>query len=472
MTFDSLTFAVFLTILFGLVALTRGWQARKGELLAASYLFYAAWNPVFIFLLVISTVVDWYAARFMHASVTRGKRRLWLVVSLVVNLGLLAWFKYAGFLTENFNLFLGAVAPGLAWQPPALDIILPIGISFYTFQTLSYTIDVYRRRIEPGKSFSDYALYVSFFPQLVAGPIVRYEQFIGQLTSPRVIRSRDVEIGVALMLGGLFLKTVLADSLFAPVVDAGFTGPGYAAAASWAAIFSFSGHIYCDFAGYSLCAIGAARVFGFALPKNFHAPYAAVGFSDFWRRWHISLSTWIRDYLYISLGGNRHGKWLTMRNLVITMGLGGLWHGAAWTFILWGLLHGLYLVIEHLLKTALSGWRFLATRPMQVIWALLTLVAVTLAWVLFRAESLDQAMAFYAGLFGFNGRGEGLTTLAQLAVATLAALVAWHAFIRKREIAELYEKMPWPVRGLLAGVLLAAILTSPGETRAFIYFQF
>ncbi len=472
MTFDSLTFAVFITILFGLVALTRGWQARKGQLLAASYLFYAAWNPVFIFLLVISTVVDWYAARFMHASVTQGKRRMWLVVSLVVNLGLLAWFKYAGFLTDNFNALLATVAPGLAWQPPALDIILPIGISFYTFQTLSYTIDVYRRRIEPGRSFSDYALYVSFFPQLVAGPIVRYEQFIGQLIKPRTITGRDVEIGIALMLGGLFLKTVLADSLFAPVVDAGFAAAIPVADASWAAIFSFSGQIYCDFAGYSLCAIGAARVFGFALPKNFHAPYAAVGFSDFWRRWHISLSTWIRDYLYISLGGNRHGKWLTIRNLIITMGLGGLWHGAAWTFILWGLLHGLYLVIEHVLRSALSGWRFLASRPMQVLWALLTLLAVTLAWVLFRAESLEQAITFYGALAGLNGSGEGLNTMACLALAAMVGLVAWHAWIRRREITELYERLAWPLRGLLIALLLATILASPGEHRAFIYFQF
>src|SRR5699024_960257 len=299
MTFDSLTFALFIVILWALVAMTRGWRARKLELLTASYLFYAAWNPVFIWLLLVSTAVDWSAAKRLHASENPRRRKAWLLLSMIVNLGLLSWFKYADFFITNYNEVAGWL--GLAaFQAPLLDVVLPIGISFYTFQTLSYTSDVYRRRIKPGNDLIDYALYVSFFPQLVAGPIVRYEQFAPQLAAPRPITAGNLELGATLMVGGLFLKTVLADSVFAPVVDAGFVAAGgIGTLQAWSSILSFSGQIYCDFAGYSLCAIGAARVFGFVLPKNFHTPYAAVGFSDFWRRWHISLSTWIRDYVYI-----------------------------------------------------------------------------------------------------------------------------------------------------------------------------
>lgn len=471
MTFDSLTFALFMVALWGLVALSRGWRVRKFELLAASYLFYAAWNPVFIWLLVVSTVVDWHAAKRLHASTQPGRRRAWLLLSIVVNLGLLGWFKYADFLIANYNELLDGLGLGLQFQAPLLDLVLPIGISFYTFQTLSYTFDVYRRRITPGENFADYALYVSFFPQLVAGPIVRYEQFAPQLAAARPMTAVNLEIGTALMVGGLFLKTVLADSLFAPVVDTGFAAAGTTGPlAAWAAIFSFSGQIYCDFAGYSLCAIGAARVFGFVLPKNFHAPYAAVGFSDFWRRWHISLSTWIRDYLYFGLGGNRHGRARTLGNLVITMGLGGLWHGAAWTFVLWGLAHGLWLVIEHALRPLGQKAAWLGARFMQPIWITITFLVVTLTWVPFRAEDLNQAGRFLADLF--SAGDAGLNVSGWLALGSMAALLAWHALIRRREIEHDYARLTWPLRGVLVGALLAAVLLSPGENRAFIYFQF
>ncbi|MCA1779147.1 MAG: MBOAT family protein [Xanthomonadaceae bacterium] len=472
MAFDSLTFAGFIVVLFSLVAMTRGWRARKLELLAASYLFYAAWNPVFIILLLGSTVIDWHAARRLHASQEASSRRLWLLVSLVVNLGLLGWFKYADFMIANFNAALAGLGFGAAFRAPALDLVLPIGISFYTFQTLSYTIDVYRRRIEPGTRFSDYALYVSFFPQLVAGPIVRYSEFIGQLNEPQRIRASDVEHGAAWIIGGLFLKTVLADSLFAPVVDAGFASPGLLSGVSvWAALVSFSGQIYCDFAGYSLCAIGAARLFGFRLPINFHLPYASIGFSDFWQRWHISLSSWIRDYLYIPLGGNRHGVTQTMRNLMLAMGLGGLWHGAAWTFVLWGLLHGLFLVVEHGIIRLWVSLRLPRGPLLGLLAGALTFAAVSLSWVLFRAESLPQAVAFYQALSRFDS-SSAPTTLASLALLAMALLLAWHALLRKRLLSELYPRIPYMLRGLIVGVLLAAVLLSPGDDRAFIYFQF
>ncbi len=470
MTFDSLTFAVFIVALWALVGASRGWRVRKLELLAASYLFYAAWNPVFIWLLLVSTLVDWTAARRLNASVNPGRRKAWLLLSVAVNLGLLSWFKYADFFVANYN----QVADWLglaAYQAPLIDVVLPIGISFYTFQTLSYTFDVYRRRISPGGDLADYALYVSFFPQLVAGPIVRYEQFAGQLASPRPMTGANLETGTALMVAGLFLKTVLADSLFAPVVDTGFAAAGQPGAlAAWSSILSFSGQIYCDFAGYSLCAIGAARIFGFVLPKNFHAPYAAIGFSDFWRRWHISLSTWIRDYLYITLGGNRHGRARTLGNLVVAMGLGGLWHGAAWTFVLWGLAHGLWLVIEHALRPLAGRIALLGSRLMTPLYMAVTFIVVTLTWVLFRAEDLDQAGRFYAALFG---PGESsMNTAAWLALVAMAILLAWQVAIRRLEIEAVYARLAWPVRGLLVGLLLAAVLASPGDSRAFIYFQF
>jgi len=470
MTFDSLTFALFIVALWGIVALSRGWRLRKTELLIASYLFYAAWNPVFIWLLVVSTVVDWHAARRLHACHGAGQRKAWLLLSVAVNLGLLSWFKYADFFIANYNGITGWL--GLAnFQAPLIDVVLPIGISFYTFQTLSYTFDVYRRRIDPGRDFLDYALYVSFFPQLVAGPIVRYEQFAGQLQQARVMTAANVETGTALMVAGLFLKTVLADSLFAPVVDSGFAAAAsIGTLAAWSGILSFSGQIYCDFAGYSLCAIGAARVFGFVLPRNFHAPYAAVGFSDFWRRWHITLSTWIRDYLYITLGGNRHGRSRTLGNLVVAMGLGGLWHGAAWTFVLWGLAHGLWLVLEHGLRPLARRATWLGSRMMQPVWMAVTFVTVTLTWVLFRAEDLPQAGSYYRALLTASGSTMG--TPAWLALAAMAALLAWHVAIRSVEIEAVYARWRWPLRAIFVALLLAAVLLSPGENRAFIYFQF
>lgn len=470
MTFDSLSFALFIVLLWGLVGLTRNWRVRKLELLAASYLFYAAWNPVFIWLLALSTVVDWQAARRLHAARSPARRRAWLLLSLIVNLGLLSWFKYADFFIANYNLIVNGLGLG-GFQAPLLDVVLPVGISFYTFQTLSYTLDVYRGRIEPGRDFADYALYVSFFPQLVAGPIVRYEQFASQLIQPRIITAAGVETGTALMIGGLFLKSVLADSLFAPVVDASFAGvSGLGTLAAWSGITAFSGQIYCDFAGYSLCAIGAARVLGFVLPKNFHGPYASLGLSDFWRRWHISLSTWIRDYLYIPLGGNRRGRRRTLINLVIAMGLGGLWHGAAWTYVFWGLAHGLWLVLEHALKPLAATWSWLASRPLQAFWMLLTFILVTLTWVLFRADTLGQAQAYYQALL-WPSRSV-MSTAGWMALATMGLMLCWHAAMRHVEIEAVYARLVWPLRGVLLGLLLAAILLSPGENRAFIYFQF
>ena len=277
-----------------------------------------------------------------------------LVASLAVNLGLLGFFKYRVFFLENFVALLNSV--GVDFHPARPSIILPVGISFYTFQTLSYTLDIYMGKMKPARSFLDYALFVTFFPQLVAGPIVRAAHFLPQCEDARRTTLSQLGWGLSLILFGLFQKSVIADGLMAPVVERVYdSGEVLSFGAGWVGTLAFAMQIFCDFSGYSTCAIGTAMCLGFWLPVNFRSPYAAIGFSDFWRRWHVSLSSWLRDYLYIPLGGNRKGTARTYVNLMITMLLGGLWHGASWNFVIWGGLHGVYLIVERLLKAVLGG---------------------------------------------------------------------------------------------------------------------
>src|SRR4029079_11136272 len=349
MLFNSLTFVVFFVVVVALYWSIHSWQARKNLLVIASYIFYGAWNPPFAALLFGTTAMDFYLGRIMGKQVRPEARKVWLVVSSEVNLSMLGFFKYGNFLLENFQWVLARA--GIAYQPPHLDLFLPIGISFYTFHSLSYTLDIYRAVLQPTRSLRDFTLAVSFFPQLVAGPIVRAGDFLPQLEAPPKPQEGRFLWGLFLMTLGLFEKVVLADTLLSGSADRvfGHGGPLMALDA-WIGVMAFAGQIFFDFAGYSICAIGAALCLGFHLRDNFRFPYAAVGFSDFWRRWHISLSTFLRDYLYIPLGGNRHGAARAMINLVIVMFIGGLWHGAAWTFVVWGLLHGSYLAIERLIK--------------------------------------------------------------------------------------------------------------------------
>ena len=360
MVFNSLTFAVFFATVLGLYYATRSWTARKAVLLVSSYLFYAAWNPPFVLLIWISTIIDWYAARALAQQTDLTRKRLLLAVSVCSNLGLLSFFKYGNFFLDNFVATVAVL--GIDYSPPELDIILPVGISFYTFQTLSYSIDVYRGSLKPTRSFLDFALFVTFFPQLVAGPIVRAADFLPQCVQPRKLEPGYFGWGVTLMTIGIFQKVVLADSLVAPVADRVYA-PGAATTFgdAWIGTLAFSAQIFFDFAGYSTVAIGAALCLGFALPDNFRSPYASRGFSEFWRRWHISLSSWLRDYLYISLGGNRISYRRTTINLAMTMLLGGLWHGASWRFIVWGALHGIYLVVERVLRTRFGAAPWLAS---------------------------------------------------------------------------------------------------------------
>jgi D-alanyl-lipoteichoic acid acyltransferase DltB (MBOAT superfamily) len=323
MVFNSYIFLIFFAVVWGLHQLPFPWAVKKFNLLVASYVFYAAWSPPFVLLLILSAVVDFFLARWMGRIDAPSGRRLLLGASLAVNLGLLGYFKYGSFLLENFVR--AAALLGIHYQPPAGDIILPLGISFYTFETISYLMDVYRRRIKPWGSFLDYALFLTFFPHLVAGPIVRAADFLPQCVTPRRATDRQIGWGLCLLVLGLFEKVVLADGLLAPVVDKVYNATAAAHFGdAWAGTLAFSGQIFFDFAGYTTCAIGVALCFGFVLNDNFHFPYAAVGFSDFWRRWHMSLSGWLRDYLHIPLGGNRKGLARTNVNLMLTMLLGGL----------------------------------------------------------------------------------------------------------------------------------------------------
>lgn len=468
MQFDSLAFVLFFVLVLAGAALLRGWDARKNLLLVASYLFYAAWNPAFVLLLAGSSALDWWLARRIGACDAPRARKRWLLLSLSTNLGVLALFKYGGFLQHNIAAAFGGL--GLTVDAPDWSLVLPVGISFYTFQSLSYTIDVYRRQVEPTRSLRDFCLFVAFFPQLVAGPIVRYADFERQLQVPRAPVWAGIAPGLALLVWGLFEKIVLADGLFAPVADAAF-GPAAPrdAGTAWAGILAFSGQIFCDFAGYSCCAIGAARCLGFHLPVNFRQPYAALGFSDFWRRWHISLSTWLRDYLYVALGGNRGGRWRTYRNLLLTMLLGGLWHGAGWQYVAWGGLHGLYLALERAARDRF-GFEPTALRALRVPYLLLTLLLVVLTWIPFRAPDLRYALDYAGALFG--GGAAALSVDQQFAVAGFVALVATQCLSRNRGIEDTAARLPAPALAAVLALLLVAIVLSPGETHAFIYFQF
>lgn len=400
MPFNSFTFILFFALVFVFSRLIGSWTLRKAFLVFVSYIFYAAWNPPFVILLWISTVADWVLANWISRQEKQGRRRFYLTLSVVLNLGLLAYFKYGNFLLANFTALLNTA--GMTFKPAPMSILLPVGISFYTFQTLSYTFDVYRRKIKPWPSLLDYALYVTFFAHLVAGPILKSEDFLMQCQTPRKATHAQAWWGIILLITGLFSKMVLADAVLAQIVERVYDGtlaPSFHEA--WLATFAFALQIFFDFSGYSTCAVGIALALGFFFPENFRFPYGAVGFSDFWRRWHISFSTWLRDYLYIPLGGNRAGKFRTYFNLMLTMLIGGLWHGASWMFVIWGGLHGFYLAAERLiLKTKLAALDFWKTFPAQVFLSMVTFLLVCVAWVFFRAKETGRAFLILQAMAG------------------------------------------------------------------------
>lgn len=469
MLFNSFGFIVFLLVVLALYYSPIAWTNKKRLLLFASYLFYAMWNPPLILLLWISTVVDWTAGNKLYRETDPRKRKMWLYLSILVNLGFLAFFKYGGFLLENFTILVNAV--GIEFQAAAPDILLPMGISFYTFQTMSYTIDMYYKRNEPAKTFLDFALFVTFFPQLVAGPIVRAPELIPQFYSPKKATVKQFLWGSFLLTLGLFEKVILADVLLSKTADTAFgAGKALHSLDAWAGTLAFSGQIFFDFAGYSTCAIGIALMLGIILPDNFRYPYAAIGFSDLWKRWHITLSSWLRDYLYIPLGGNRKGSTRTYINLALTMLLGGLWHGAAWTFVVWGGLHGFYLMAERYLKKhvalKINAWN-------GVVLALLTYTCVNITWVFFRAPDFGTAMDMLGSMFLISS-GEKVVASLDLLITfvVIALLFVVHWFMRNTSVREVAEKTPWWLLGIVWSAMLFLLVIAQSNGEQFIYFQF
>lgn len=420
MLFNSYEFI----FLFLPLCLAVWWHPRLTEfhrltfLVAASYVFYGWWDYRFVTLLLLSTVVDYQVGKLLYITTNECRRTLLLLVSLVGNLGLLGFFKYSGFLASSLN----AVMAGLsgARPLPVWQIVLPVGISFYTFQTLSYTIDIYRRQAVPARSLLQFAAYVSFFPQLIAGPIVRYSQLHEQLQ--RLALRPDwsqMAQGLFFFVAGLSQKLLLADLIAARVNPLLADHHSLQLFGSWLAMLGYTCQLYFDFAGYSNMAVGLGLLMGLSLPQNFASPYQSHNITEFWRRWHITLSTWLRDYLFIPLGGNRFGLRITLRNLMLVMLLGGIWHGAGWTFVLWGLYHGTLLVLHRSGRQRLPDW---IPQPLAVA---ATFLAIVWGWVLFRAVDVAMACRLWAAMLGRYGWEAGWMRDAgnQFSLAILAVLL-------------------------------------------------
>ena len=467
MLFNSVQFLVFFVAVLGLYWVLKH-RAQNLLLLAASYLFYGAWNWKFLGLILLTTLADFTAALVIANTDRAMRRKLALIAAIVVNLGVLGFFKYYNFFIEDVFVFLSWL--GLPYTPLVLQIVLPVGISFYTFQSMSYTIDTYRGEVEPTTSLPDYALYVAFFPQLVAGPIERAGHLLKQIQTPRAVTIERINEGVLLIALGLFKKVAVADHL-AQYVDSAFDRQ-----TGWKlliALYFFAFQIYCDFSGYSDIARGCAKLFGIDLRLNFNRPYFARNLTEFWRRWHISLSTWFRDYVYRPLGGKHAKGWRPYRNLMLVFLISGLWHGAAWTFVIWGAIHGVILSIEK----AVSGWRHDAPRhtpkhglnPRNIVAVVITFHIVCAAWVFFRASSLDGALDFFVRLvqpaaIPFSG----LMVFVH-AVGGLAILFLWEAFEERWRRHMLRPAVAVPTYASLFIFTLAWGQLSGGQ---FIYFQF
>ncbi|HEX9698534.1 MAG TPA: MBOAT family protein [Acidobacteriota bacterium] len=434
-------------------------------LTAASYVMYGWWDWRFCTLLLASTLVDYVAGKRIFLATDATARRSWLALSVGTNLGLLGFFKYSGFLAESANQVASWLHVGGALPVP--HIVLPVGISFYTFQSMSYSIDIYRRQSEPAEDLWRFAAYVSMFPQLIAGPIVRYNEIEEQLRAPREHMDwHRVWRGIVYFTLGMGQKVLIADRV-AAAIDPLFLRYGdLRLVGSWQVMLGYTCQIYFDFAGYSNMAIGLGFMLGFVFPSNFESPYKSASIAEFWRRWHISLSTWLRDYLYVPLGGSRHGTTRTLWNLFIVMFLGGLWHGAAWTFVIWGLYHGALLVIHQAGKIA-----GLPRLPRGVAIPL-TFVAVVVGWVFFRSDSLEMSQALLyvmAGGRGVEASLSGALTSGQF-VTLVGALAIVFALPNVRQIEE--RTMPAPAAALALAVLLVMCILRFGDPSPFLYFQF
>ncbi len=480
MLFNSIVFIAFISIFIPVYFASRG-NARIWVCLLGSYIFYGWWDYRFLALIFILTGINHVCGREIDRSTSERRRKRYLWISVATSLSILGFFKYFNFFLENVHVVLQAL--GASNERVALDIILPVGISFYTFQTMSYTIDIYRRQIEPEPSFLRFATFVAFFPQLVAGPIVRASTFLPQLQSDRKITEKDVLDGLHLVIWGYFLKVAVADSL-ALVVDRRFAHPEAHNAASMAVgVLFYAFQIYGDFSGYSLIAIGLARMLGFHFPDNFRSPYFSRNPREFWRRWHISLSTWLRDYLYISLGGNRKGPTRTSINLMITMLLGGLWHGASWNFVIWGALHGAYLSahrkIESLRMPAflrrISDKSTTIKKSVDTAKILSTFLLVCFAWIFFRAETMSDSMVVIrkiAAIHDYDPSAIPQKFHVVKGFVLIGLLVSAEFFAQRYDISKIRTARPLLAVSVSSVVLLIISLFGTFGSNAFIYFQF
>ncbi|MFL5955088.1 MAG: MBOAT family O-acyltransferase [Gaiellaceae bacterium] len=456
MLFPTVTFAVFFMVVLPVSwALMRHQRAWRAWILLASYVFYAWWDWRFVALLAASTVVNHALAVAIHRSQTVAARKSFLALAVAFDLGLLGYFKYTNFFLSSADNLIGT-----SW---IAHVVLPVGISFYTFMAISYVVDTYRGELVPA-SFSRFAVFQAFFPHLVAGPIVRASELLPQLEQPRDPRRVDVSRAFVLIVSGLFLKVVIANHLATHIVDDVFAAPNrHSSLEVLAATYGYAVQIFADFCGYTNIAIGVALLLGFEFPQNFASPYAAVSLQDFWRRWHMTLSRWLRDYLYIPLGGNRKGRLLTYRNLMLTMLLGGLWHGAAWTFVVWGGIHGLGLSLERA-----TGWR-----PNKWLGRLITFHVVCFAWIFFRADSFGRAGEVLARLFTAWGRPSPLVT-----TSVVLAIVVGIAgqYVRPGVVGATlrgFQRLPLPAQASAFAVSLMLINTlGPEGVAPFIYFRF
>ncbi len=476
MLFNSYTFLAFYAIVFAsYFALRRSLRAQNGLLLIASYAFYSAWDYRFLALILLSTVVDFVVARKIEhhrdkGGAAKGRGRRWLILSLVVNLGSLAIFKYLNFAVDSFCALSEMV--GLPLSVTVGKIILPVGISFFTFQTLSYTIDVYRGRVKACRDPLAFAVYVAFFPQLVAGPIERATHFLPQVLRSRSLRRVDFAIGTQFVLYGYFLKVVLADSI-APLVDQYYADPArYGGSIAWIANLGFAVQIYGDFCGYSLIARGISRWMGFRLMSNFRQPYLATSPRDFWTRWHRSLSLWLRRYLYFELGGSRHGMTRTVRNLMITMALGGLWHGASWNFVLWGIFHGLLLACEHWWIAARPFRTQSAGRAWKPLQRVATFSIMIIGWTLFRCESTDELSTVFTSMFAGPFADHRAFAFLQPVAVALAILLAVDVWKETKSHELVFLRAHPMVRTSLYVFFVIAVMAVGFRPTSFIYFQF
>ncbi|MCW3082642.1 MAG: acyltransferase [Bacteroidetes bacterium] len=478
MLFNSIGFAVFLPIVFILYwfFVNKSLRSQNLLLLIASYFFYSCWDYRFLFLLIFSTALDYFTGLKMYEARNQRMKKTWFWISVIVNLGFLGVFKYYNFFITSFSELTGRF--GYKPDITLLHIILPVGISFYTFHGLSYVIDIYKDRIKPVKNFVDYSVFVSFFPLLVAGPIERATHLLPQIQRERTFDYSKATDGLRQILWGLFKKVVIADNC-AEYVNMAFHNPSHYSASTLllgAVMFAFQ--IYCDFSGYSDIALGTARLFGIELLRNFAFPYFSRDIAEFWRRWHISLSSWFRDYLYVPLGGSRGGIWMKVRNTFIIFLVSGFWHGANWTFIIWGALNAIYFLPLLLLDRNRNNLEIVAKgNYLPSISEFLNMAAtfalVVFAWIFFRADNVHAALAYIADLFSVSMFSmPHKTPVILIVILCLFLLIEWLGREQQYALATAALKLPRAVRWSFYFLIIIAISNYGGANKQFIYFQF